>query len=131
MSLCECGCGGEAPIAKNTDHRIGRIKGQPSRFIRGHNHHKHGYVGTKMYGVWQAMKRRCYNPNTKDFRNYGARGIEVCSRWRESFENFLEDMGTCPPGRSLDRINNEGPYEPGNCRWATKSEQNSNRREWR
>ena len=74
------------------------------------------------------MKDRCYNPNYKGFPRYGGRGIKVCDRWRDSFENFLADLGERPLGRTLDRINNNGDYEFGNCRWATKSEQNYNRR---
>jgi hypothetical protein len=78
--------------------------------------------------VWQNMIRRCYEPNKKDYKNYGGRGIGVCSRWLESFENFYVDMGDCPEGMTLDRKNNDGNYCKENCRWATKIEQMNNKR---
>lgn len=71
--------------------------------------------------------RRCTNPSSPDWVRYGGRGITVCSRWHR-FENFLADMGSCPDRLTLDRINNEGDYEPGNCRWATREQQTLNRR---
>lgn len=74
------------------------------------------------------MKQRCYNPKCSQFKNYGGRGIKVCDRWLESFQNFVDDMGLKPEGLSIDRINNDGDYEPGNCRWATSTEQRNNQR---
>lgn len=82
----------------------------------------------KLYKTWISMKQRCYNPNSYGYTYYGGRGIIVCDRWKTSFKNFLEDMGERPEGHSLDRINNNGNYEPSNCRWATSKEQSNNKR---
>lgn len=81
------------------------------------------------YESWKGMKQRCKNRNSKSYHNYGGRGISVCREWEESFENFFLDMGPKPStNHSLDRINNDGNYEPKNCRWATLQEQNRNSR---
>lgn len=79
------------------------------------------------YRTWNLMKRRCFNKNTKEYKNYGGKGIGVCDRWANSFSNFLEDMGKRPNGCSLDRINCSGDYSPENCRWATDRQQQRNR----
>lgn len=81
-----------------------------------------------VYIAWKNMKQRCVNPNHKFYDYYGGRGIAVCARWFHNFEIFKSDMGDKPVGTSIDRINNDGNYEPGNCRWANKSEQSKNQR---
>jgi len=88
---------------------------------------KHGYYGTKIYAVWASIIQRCNNPNHKQYKDYGGRGIIVCKRWLK-FENFLEDIGEIPKGLTLDRINNNGSYSLENCKLSTMKEQQRNTR---
>jgi len=92
-------------------------------------YYTHGGTYTPEYRSWQMMKSRCRNPNNASYKNYGGRGIKICKRWINSFENFLKDMGPRPSAQhTLDRKNNDGNYTPKNCQWATKKEQVANRR---
>ena len=80
------------------------------------------------YAIWIAMRQRCFNPNHAEYPNYGGRGISVCARWNRSFRAFYDDMGPRPVKGTIDRIDNSGDYEPGNCRWTDMKAQNRNRR---
>lgn len=135
---CACGCGQRTNIAKQTIRRLGYMKGEPFRFVWGHNGGKLKHGFTKLgqpwpspYAAWSSMQQRCTNPARRDYPDYGGRGIRVCELWRD-FRNFLADVGPRPsPQHSLDRIDNDGNYEPGNVRWATAKEQRANRRAMR
>jgi len=127
---CMCECGG-ATIAATTSLRQGNTKscGCYQREMAADAHIKHGKSKTVEYSTWLRMKIRCYSKNGQSYSEYGGRGIRVCDRWMDSFEEFLADMGDRPDGKdSIDRIDNDKGYEPTNCRWATAKEQARNTR---
>jgi len=126
--ICQCDCGwiGEK-LKRNILSGATKSCGCLHKEIIGKTKRTHGASETLTWRRWRSMKSRCLMRNTKSYPNYGGRGITICQRWINSFENFIQDMGECPaPSMTLDRINCNGNYELSNCRWATRIQQNRN-----
>lgn len=129
--LCRCDCGKElVALAGNIKKKDGQGTtscGCAHSEIVVRRNFRHGLARSKEYDAWSGAKGRVMNAKNKRFKYYGGRGVKMCDRWLESFENFIADMGSCPDGkRSLGRINNDGDYEPSNCRWESHVEQMNN-----
>ena len=134
--ICKCSCGNIKSVRPGNLKHPGRSQstscGCYQKEAARKAQTKHGFSHTKIQYEWTSLKQRCNNPNNRGYKNYGGRGIKVCDEWSKSFKAFYDYVSALPhfgeEGRSLDRIDNEGDYEPGNVRWATRKEQNFNKR---
>jgi hypothetical protein len=132
MWMCRCECGAEITIREKSvtsghtkscgcySTEVKRTKGKEGTTV-------HGMYGTVEWKAWTGAKERCFNPNSNRFHNYGDRGISMCDEWINNFLSFYNHIGPCPSGHSLDRIEVNRGYEPGNVKWSTDEEQSQNR----
>lgn len=127
--LCHCECGADV-LVPGTKLRSGLVDSCRACRDRSLTHGDTcNRSTTKEWRCWRSIKQRCYDTSQDNYHKYGGRGISMCDRWYGSYENFLADMGRAPsPSHSIDRMDFDGDYEPGNCRWATSKEQAANRR---
>ena len=137
--LCKCECGNYcekkgSDLVRGSTRSCGCLLKETSSQLpyKYHGNRTHGMGHTRIYYIWSNMKDRCFRPACKNYKNYGGRGITVCPEWKNSFEAFYDHVSKLPhygeEGRSIDRINNDGNYEPNNVRWATRKEQRNNQR---
>jgi hypothetical protein len=127
--ICECDCGtiktlSKGSLTSGSSSSCGCLRKEST----GNRARTHGKTNTLAYVSWLGIIKRCYNPNEPAYKNYGGRGITVCEEWKNSFENFLHDMGPRPLGISIERIDNNGNYNKNNCVWASRKTQNRNSR---
>lgn len=130
--LCRCDCGKTSIVhsdvlTRNVVKSCGCLRAEVTRKRSLRHGGSVGYKECKEYKAWSHAKSRCYNPNDLKYKNYGARGIKMCDKWLNDYNAFWEDMGKCPDGLTLDRIDVHGNYEPSNCHWATSMVQGRHR----